>query len=133
MLTENKKRFRIIVAVMDVLVILAFFFLERIAKFMIDYFPECFYYSLLGVECPTCGATRCVFYFFGGDLKSAFMLNPFIFLVIIYVIVLFVLLNLALFNLKFAEKAVNAMTSFKAGIAFALCFFVFAVLRMFGI
>lgn len=133
MITENKKLFRITVAVIDVLVVLAFFFLEGIAEFMIAYFPECFYYSVLGVECPTCGATRCVFYFFGGDLKSAFMMNQFIFLVIIYVIVLFVLLNLALFNLKFAEKAVNAMTSFKAGIAFAICFFVFAVLRMFGI
>lgn len=129
----DKKYFKIAAAAADILIVLAFLFLDDIAKFMIGHFPECFYYSVLGVECPTCGATRCVFYFFGGDLKSAFMMNQFIFSVIIYVIVLFVFLNLALFNLKFAEKALKAMTGWKAGVVFAAGFFIFAVLRMFGI
>lgn len=124
------KKFRAFVVALDIPVLFAIFFLDDIAKYMIDYFPECFFYSNFGIECPTCGATRCVFSFFSGNFASALNYNPFIFWLIVYGILLFVFLNLSLFGLSFAEKAVRGMTNWKTVVAVAVLFVVFSVVKL---
>ena len=125
------KRKGILLLSLDIAVLLGFFLLDNIAKYMIDYFPECFFYSHLGVQCTTCGATRCFYYFFSFDIKNAFLSNQYIFALIVYAIILFVMLNLSLFRLGFAKKASKAMLSPTAVISWAILFVLFTVYRIF--
>ncbi len=124
------KKLRFIVIALDALALLAVFLLDNIAKYMIDYFPECFYYSRFGILCPTCGATRCVFNFFSFDFARAFAYNQYIFCLIVYALLLFVFLNLAMLGLEFAKKTYKAMLSWQAVIVWGVLFLAFAVYRM---
>ena len=47
------KKFRILMLSLDLFALLAFLFLDDLAKYMIDFFPECFFYSRFGIECVT--------------------------------------------------------------------------------
>lgn len=38
--------------------------------------PPCPFHEITGCACPTCGATRCVRFAFGGDFSAAFWINP---------------------------------------------------------
>ena len=125
------KRKGILLLSLDIAVLLGFFLLDNIAKYMIDFFPECFFYSNFGVQCTTCGATRCFYYFFSFDIKNAFFSNQYIFALIVYAIILFVMLNLSLFRLDFAKKASRAMTSPTAVISWAILFVLFTAYRIF--
>ena len=124
------KRYKITVIVLDALAVIGIFTLKGIAKFMIDYFPECYFWGNYGIECPSCGGTRCVFKFFGGDFAESFSLHPLFFLAIVYIIVLFVFMNLSLFGLKFARRVVNIMASWQAVVGFAVCYLVFGIFRI---
>jgi len=124
------KKLSYLVLALDALALLAFFVLDDIAKYMIDFFPECFFYSRYGVECATCGATRCVFNFFSLDFARAFGYNQFIFCLIVYALILFVLLNLAMLGLKFAQKACGVMVSWQAVTVWGVLFIVFAAYRI---
>ena len=124
------KKIRIFVLSLDILAVLAVFFLDDIAKYMIDYFPECFYYSRFGILCPTCGATRCVFNFFSLNFALSFAYNQYIFCLIVYALLLFVFLNLAALGIKFAERTYKAMLSWQAVTAWGVLFVAFAVYRM---
>jgi hypothetical protein len=42
--------------------------------------PICLFHEFTGIACPGCGATRCVRDVFRGDLTSAFLMNPLVFL-----------------------------------------------------
>lgn len=123
-------KYIIAVIVLDALALIGMFVLKPLAKLMIDAFPDCFFVRNFGFECPSCGGTRCVFQFFGGNFSDAFSLNPLYFLCIIYVILLFVFLNLSLFRLNFARRAVKIMASWQAAIGFAVCYLVFGIIRM---
>ena len=124
------KRYKIIVIVLDALAVIGIFTLKSIAKFMIDYFPECYFWGKYGIECPSCGGTRCVFKFFGGDFAESFSLHPLFFLAIVYIIVLFVFMNLSLFGLKFARRAVRIMTAWQVPVIFAVGLALLGIIRL---
>ena len=42
--------------------------------------PQCAFYSLTGLPCLTCGATRSAFHFLHGDFVTSFLFNPLAFL-----------------------------------------------------
>ena len=44
-------------------------------------FTPCVFKNATGIACPSCGSTRSVLLLTHGDLKSAFMLNPFGFII----------------------------------------------------
>ncbi len=124
------KKYKITVIVLDALAVIGILTLKSIAKFMIDYFPECYFLSNFGIECPSCGGTRCVFQFFGGNFGEAFLLNPLFFLAIVYIIVLFVFMNLSLFGLKFARRAVRIMTAWQVPVIFAVGLALLGIIRL---
>ena len=126
------KKFRVFVLALDIFALLAFFFLDDLAKYMIDFFPECFFYSHFGIECVTCGATRCVYSFFSFDFKAAFLYNQYIFLLIIYAIILFAALNLAAIGIKKAKTLCRALLSWYAFVSVGVLCLVFALVRFFA-
>ncbi len=126
------KKFRVFVLTLDVFALLAFLFLDDLAKYMIDFFPECFFYSRFGIECVTCGATRCVYSFFSFDFKAAFLYNQYIFLLIIYAITVFVALNIAAIGVRRAKRLCRALLSWYAFTALGVLCLVFALVRFFA-
>ena len=127
---KNSRKYIISIAILDALAIIGVFALKPLAKLMIDYLPDCFFVRNFGLECASCGGTRCVFNFFGGNFAEAFSYNPLFFFAIVYVLTLFVFLNLSLFELNFAKRTVKIMASWQAVIVFAVCYFVFGIVKM---
>jgi hypothetical protein len=41
-----------------------------------SFYPRCIFYSMTGLHCAGCGATRCVGALLQGDLEQAFAYNP---------------------------------------------------------
>ncbi len=117
-------------AVFDILAAIGVIALKSIAGFMIDYFPDCFFVTNFGMECPSCGGTRCVFQFFSGNFGEAFSLNPLFFFAIIYIIALFIFMNISLFNVALARRAVKIMVSWQAAIGFAISYVLFGIIRV---
>lgn len=126
----NQRKFTVFVVALDAAVLLAALCLRSVAGFMINFFPDCFFKSALGIDCPSCGGTRCVYYFFSGDFARSFGMNQFFFIVIIYIILLFLALNLAVFKLDFARKAVRIIASWQAVVVFAFGYLLFGIIRI---
>lgn len=49
--------------------------------------PQCTFYSLTGLPCVTCGATRSAFHFLHGHFLTSFLFNPLAFLAFCGVVV----------------------------------------------
>lgn len=59
-----------------------------IAKYKIfTIMPSCIINTLFGIECPSCGGTRCVINFISGNFKQSFYYHPIFFITIIYLII----------------------------------------------
>ncbi len=127
----KERKYIITVIVLDALAIIGLFTLKSLAKLMIDAFPDCYFVRTFGIQCPSCGGTRCVFQFFSGNFAESLSLNPLYFFAIIYVILLFVFLNLSLFRLNFARRAVKIMASWQAVVVFAVCYLILGTVRFF--
>ncbi len=127
----KERKYLITVSVLDALALIGIFTLKSIAKLMIDTFPDCFFVRNFGIQCPSCGGTRCVFQFFSGNFAESLSLNPLYFFTIIYVILLFVFLNLSLFKLNFARRAVKIMATWQAVVVFAVCYLILGTVRFF--
>jgi hypothetical protein len=114
-------------ALIAALALLAPFF----ATLMMSYIPTCVFY-LRGFLCPTCGATRCVYSFFSGNLLTAFEYNQFIFILIFYLFFVLVLWNASVFfdNAKIG-KACKAVTHPIAICSLAVLFAIFGIFRNF--
>lgn len=101
------------------------------AGWMMDVFPDCVF-AQMGLQCASCGATRCVLYFFTGQPGAAFAMNPFAFAVILYVIAWLIFMNLHCFTRwKFPGKAAAFMLHYRTVIALAIGYAIFGVLRNF--
>ena len=48
-------------------------------------FPKCPVYLLTGYKCPGCGSQRAFYHLFHGDITTAFMYNPLMFLLVPYI------------------------------------------------
>jgi Protein of unknown function (DUF2752) len=84
--------------------------------------PICLFHEFTGIACPGCGATRCVRHVFRGDLASAFLMNPMVFLtgllLVVYDLYAALILALRLPRLRF--DAVPRFLSTTARIAIPL-------------
>lgn len=47
--------------------------------------PKCIFKTLTGYDCPSCGGQRALHLILNGDVKRAFMLNPFLFFATPYI------------------------------------------------
>lgn len=56
---------------------------------MEQYALKCIIKALTGYDCPFCGFQRSVWALFHGDIKEAFLYNPYIYLISPYIILLF--------------------------------------------
>ena len=91
---------------------------------------ECSFVENLGILCPSCGGTRCVFNFFSGRFVAAFGFNPYIFCSIIYAFACFLVLNVKiLLKFKAAEKAFSVITDYRVVIVWTVGFVMFGILR----
>lgn len=105
--------------------------IPHISQFMLSSGPPCVF-TLLGVQCPSCGATRCVRYFFTGQFSAAFSMNPFIFCLILYAILWLILVNVSCFTgWKPAGKISRFMVRPGVVITLAVAFALFGILRNF--
>lgn len=100
-----------LVLTVDIAIIPAIFFLKWLAGFMLSTDRPCSW-TLMGLQCATCGGTRCVNFLLQGNLVDAFLMNPFIFCCIVYAVASLILLNIAVFtDAGFAKKALRVMFS----------------------
>ena len=126
-----KKRAYWVIA-LDAAVLLLLLFVKEIAEWMMRCLPACFFKTHFGIDCTTCGATRCVYSLAGFNFASAFGYNPYIFCLSFYLLILLVLLNLMVFGVKFAKKAIRALASWKAFYAWLFLYVVFGLVRIFN-
>ncbi len=47
--------------------------------------PKCLFKTLTGYDCPSCGGQRALHAMLNGNLRTAFMFNPFLFVAIPYI------------------------------------------------
>lgn len=100
-----------IVSIIDIAIIPAGLFFKWLAGAMLSTNRPCSW-TLFGLQCATCGGTRCVNYLLHGNIVEAFTMNPFIFCCILYAVVSLILLNILVFtDASFAKKALRIMYS----------------------
>lgn len=51
-----------------------------------EWIPKCAFKQLTGYECPSCGSQRAIHKLLHGDIRNAFMLNPFAFISALYLL-----------------------------------------------
>lgn len=125
----RKKRMLLLLG--DLAILALVLLIPRISQFLLRAGPPCIF-ARWGFLCPSCGATRCVRFFFTGRFSQAFALNPFIFLLIIYAIIWLILVNIGCFTRwKPAQKVSAFMVSPGIVISFAIAFALFGILRNF--
>lgn len=121
--------FRILVLIADAVTIGGALSVTHIARFISGNSSPCIY-KYFGIQCPSCGATRCVYNFFKGNFAEAFQFNQLFFILIILALILLVLLNLRfVFGLKFAEKPLRLAIHPATAVVFVVAFLVFGILR----
>ncbi|MBQ7416074.1 MAG: DUF2752 domain-containing protein [Oscillospiraceae bacterium] len=123
---DKKKWF---VIALDLVAVAAAFAAVPLTGWMFRSLPDCLSMRV-GLLCPACGGTRCVRYFFGGQLGAAFLANPFFFVLIWYLSAALVLLNVGvLFGVEPAQRIAKRMTDWHAVIVAAVLFAIFGVAR----
>ncbi len=128
MLNKHKKIF---IVILDVFLILSPLILKSLAFLMFKIPFKCPFWEA-GYMCPSCGGTRSVYAFFGGDFIESFSYNPFIFMMIIYIITFIIFFNIGIFlNKSFAKTLYSVMINPKIIIVLAILFAVFGILRNF--
>ncbi len=106
----TKKRIAILIT--DAVLLILAFNVKSIALLMGQNQPRCGF-EQMGIICPSCGSTSCIYRLAKGDFVSAFLFNPMLFIILLYFGVVMVMLNLwCLFNLKFAEKVWKFMLGY---------------------
>lgn len=66
------------------MLVLIVFIVTRYKLFAI--FPQCIVNRIFGIQCPSCGATRCVTNFILGNWKESFSFHPIFFITILYLL-----------------------------------------------
>ncbi len=80
----------------DILLILFSLSAPYLASAMMESGPTC-YFLEKGIICPSCGGTRCVYAFFTGAFKQAFLYNFSIFCGLLLLFFVILLLNIHVF------------------------------------
>lgn len=80
----NKKRTKIILTELAI-VIIAVILVNTLD--ITRYTIGCGFYQATGLQCPSCGGTRCVINIFQGNFKEAFFLHPIYFITVVYLLI----------------------------------------------
>lgn len=80
-----KKHFKYIAAVTFMVAAVIIYYLFSPEN--TNYFPECPFHYLTGLDCPGCGSQRALHYLLHFDIKEAFLRNPLLVISIPYLIV----------------------------------------------
>lgn len=99
-----------------------------IVKYKIfDIFPRCIVNQYLGIQCPSCGATRCIINFVLGNWAESFNYHQVLFVTILYLIVVnFVYI----FNCCRKEKVLEWLyPKFYFWIAWTFILIIFTIVR----
>lgn len=116
-------------ALIDIFAVPALIFSEKLSAFMIAQNSVC-QWTLIGINCGTCGGTRMVNAILHGEFVKAFNLNQFLFLCTVYIAIVFIVMNLAwVFNLGFAKKMLKKMVSLTALFTWLGLFVAFIAVR----
>ncbi len=103
----------------------------RILSAMIERGKEC-YFLKHGILCPSCGGTRCLYSFFTGNFKQAFLYNSPIFCGLLLGFFLVCLLNMyVLFDNKYCMKTIRLLISPIFLTALTIAYVIFGLFRNF--
>ena len=80
----NKKRTKIILTELAI-VIFAVILVNTVN--ITQYTIGCWFYQATGLQCPSCGGTRCIINIFQGNFKEAFFLHPIYFITVVYLLI----------------------------------------------
>lgn len=80
----NKKRTIIILTELAI-VIFAVILVNTVN--ITQYTIGCWFYQATGLQCPSCGGTRCIINIFQGNFKEAFFLHPIYFITVVYLLI----------------------------------------------
>lgn len=114
---------------MDALLLASPLLASAITRLMLSHLPDCFV-TRLGLQCPACGGTRCIRYFFQGRIKDSFLLNPYLFLSALFWGLLVILLNTGyLLNHRPSQQLLKKLATPTTVILWAIGFIAFGILR----
>lgn len=125
------KHKKILLTAADIFIIPALFLCEKITDGMIATGKPCSW-TYFGLQCATCGGTRCTNNFLNGNFFAAYMLNPMLFVAETALIFIFVMLQLdVFFKLAFAKKTLHFIFNIKTLYFCLAVFLTFFVARNF--
>ncbi len=122
----SKKRKMFIIELGILLLVLIIFIIAKTKIYTI--FPLCIIKRFFGIDCPSCGATRCVTNFVTGNWVESFMYHPFFFVTIIYLIVVNIVYIINAFRKKEILKWIYP--KFKFWIVWTILLIIFAIVRI---
>lgn len=126
-----EKHNKLLLFTADILVIPALFLCKEMTEVMFAVGRPC-RWALLGIECATCGGTRCVSALLDGRIAEAYIYNPLVFSAITALFLFFILLNLSVFfKLKSAKRIIGVILHRRTVYFCAAAFLTFFVARNF--
>ncbi|MBO5413745.1 MAG: DUF2752 domain-containing protein [Clostridia bacterium] len=94
---------------------------------IVSFVPRCIINKNFGILCPSCGGTRCVINFVGGNFVDSFNYHPIFFITIFYLIIVNVIFIINSFRKK--EVSTFLYPKSKFWIGFIIILFIFTILR----
>ena len=92
-----------------------------------DIIPNCLFFEATGLQCPSCGGTRCVINLLQGNFKEAFFSHMIFFLTIIYLLICNVIY---IINLNRKEKIAEWIyPKYWYSIIFVILLILYTILR----
>ena len=92
-----------------------------------EYIPNCFFYEATGLQCPSCGGTRCVVNMLHGNFKEAFLFHPIFFIAIAYLVLVNIIYLVNLNRKKGIAKWIYPKPYY--AIIFAIILIIFGIAR----
>ena len=113
----------------DLLIIPFCVLCKHISEHMLQQSGVCIW-TLLGIQCVTCGGTRLVNALLNGHILQALKFNSLIFLTILCLFVSYILLHLWwIKNISIAGKILKKVYSIRGLLLYCLCIVLFFILR----
>lgn len=85
---NNFKRILFLIALIPLICVFLYLLKSTNPEYS-KFFPKCFLYKFTGIQCPGCGTGRAIYNLLNGNIKTAFLYNPLLFLAIPTLIILF--------------------------------------------
>lgn len=117
------------ILLLDGALLLLLLFAGHLAKWMIRWIPTC-PMAALGYQCAACGSTRCILALTQFQFAPAFSLHPLLCILLLYGFLGWLALHLGyLCNIRRCRQLLRVLTDYRAIIAWAIVWALFAILR----